>query len=620
MRIRTSLALMGIAILLPILAAAGFAFHTMQQNERAATLRGVSETARATSLIVDREVNGAISALRVLGNSPYLETRDFKAFYAQAAALNRPDVWTVLLDASGTQVLDTAVPYGTAAPAVSRARVAQVIASQQPLITNVMVGPATGRLSTTLYVPAQAAGGRSFVVAHGFDVGYWKNTAMTADVPADWIVAVIDRDGKFVSRSHKANELLGRPAQPELVAAAASETDGLIRHQTREGIDSYDAFTHSRLTGWTVAVAAPVASIEAAALNPIRLAFAGGLLALIVAVLTAATLGKRFADAVDRASTAAVSVGRGNKPVWQASGIAEVDALNLALVDASELLDQERSSRIAAQAARQRLLDLESRARETAQQENEAKNRFLAMLGHELRNPLAAISGASSALATGRLDPERTTRFVEMIQRQNLHLSRIVDDLLDVSRLVAGKVHLQRQTIDLAKCIRACLEAIEATGRTAGYRIALKLDSAWVEADAVRVEQIVTNLVTNALKFSPPGSEVRVTLLSTPGRVLCTVQDSGAGMAAALLPLVFEPFVQGPPAADRVQTGLGIGLALVRQLVALHGGEVRAASNGVGHGSTFTFWLPSVAAPRKATAPPTASRTGGSPMMASRAA
>ena len=603
MRIRTQLVLMATAVLVPIVLAAGIALEKIREGEREAALRGLHETVRATALIVDREVQGSLSALKALGNSPNLERRDFKAFYAEAAALNRlPDVWTLLLDQSGAQVLNTVVPYGTPAPPPGALqRVTRVIATQQPLITDLSRGPVSGKMLTTIYVPAAAAGGHSFVVAQAFSIDHWTRTALQARLPSDWVVAVIDRQGKFIARSHRPADLLGQAARPELVAAAAVSNSGLIRHDILEGVESYDAFTHSSLTGWTIAVAAPVKSVEGAADRARKMALLGMLLAVVASLGTAAAFGQRFILAIEGSGRAAVALGRGEQPAVVRTTIEEVNELNQALVDAGKLLAFERQSREAAEAERERLLHNETLARETAQAQNIAKDQFLAMLGHELRNPLAAIAGATTLLERSGPDAERTERCVEIIRRQNRHLVHIVNDLLDVSRLMAGKIELEMLPMNLAEAVSNCVEALRTTERAAGYRMTVAATGpVWVCGDAVRIEQILNNLLTNALKFSPAGGEIRIEVRQEAGMAVVTVSDAGAGMSPDLLLRVFEPFVQGPPPANRTQSGMGIGLALVRQLVQLHGGEVHAASAGPGHGSEFSFCLPAIAAQQAA--------------------
>nr|WP_267876932.1 ATP-binding protein [Massilia rhizosphaerae] len=230
--------------------------------------------------------------------------------------------------------------------------------------------------------------------------------------------------------------------------------------------------------------------------------------------------------------------------------------------------------------------------RRAAERKSSAKDEFLAMLGHELRNPLSAISSASSLLGMPGVGPESAGRARLIIQRQSQHLSRIVDDLLDLSRAMSGKILLSRKRLDIATLVSSCLDTFRATGRTSGYDIDAQLEPGWVDGDATRLEQIATNLIDNALKYTPAGGRIAITVTANDADVVLRVSDSGVGIAPDLLPHVFDVFVQGAISIDRSQGGLGIGLSLVRRLVELHGGTVSASSPGNSNGSTFEIRLP----------------------------
>ncbi len=243
-------------------------------------------------------------------------------------------------------------------------------------------------------------------------------------------------------------------------------------------------------------------------------------------------------------------------------------------------------------ATNQRLVR-EMEERRAAERKSHAKDEFLAMLGHELRNPLSAITSASSLIGLPGAAPDTVARARAIIQRQSQHLSRIVDDLLDLSRAMSGKILLARQATDLSRLVASCLETFRATGRTTGYRIAVDLAPGWVDGDPTRLEQIVSNLLDNALKYTPSGGAIDIALARAGDDVVLSVRDSGVGIPPELLPQVFDVFVQGAISIDRSQGGLGIGLSLVRRLVELHGGSVAADSAGAGLGSSFTIRLPS---------------------------
>jgi signal transduction histidine kinase/ActR/RegA family two-component response regulator len=235
---------------------------------------------------------------------------------------------------------------------------------------------------------------------------------------------------------------------------------------------------------------------------------------------------------------------------------------------------------------------------------------LLATLGHELRNPLAPLRYALEVLA-GRGDDPKTWEWVRgVFARQVTHLSRIVDDVLEVSRISRGKVELRRERLDLAALVRWIVEDHAPAFAAKGVALAHEPPAGpvWVDADATRLTQVVGNLLHNACKFTDRGGSVSVRLEpdSAADRVWVAVRDTGIGLDPAVLPHVFEPFVQARQNLDRGRGGLGLGLAMVEGLVRLHGGEVRAASAGLGQGSEFRFCLP--LAPAPASAHPTADR------------
>ncbi len=242
------------------------------------------------------------------------------------------------------------------------------------------------------------------------------------------------------------------------------------------------------------------------------------------------------------------------------------------------------------------LSDISSLAR--AQRENRSKDEFLAMLAHELRNPLGAIQGAVHALAIMNQTEPMAQRATGIIKRQVTHMARLVDDLLDVGRAVTGKIVLKRAPVNLAEAVRSSVAALVSGNPANLKRIELATEPAWVSGDAVRLEQIVGNLVSNALKFTRGDGLVRVSVAREGDDALLRIADQGVGIPAEMLPKIFDLFVQAHHTIDRTRGGLGIGLTLVRRLAELHGGSVDAASDGDGKGSTFTVRLPSVAAPR----------------------
>jgi len=230
----------------------------------------------------------------------------------------------------------------------------------------------------------------------------------------------------------------------------------------------------------------------------------------------------------------------------------------------------------------------------TLRSNDQRKDEFLAMLAHELRNPLAPICNALHALRLQAGDPDATTEIVAMLERQAGHLVRLVDDLLEVSRITRGKIELRRKLVDVSDVIRTAVEASRPLLDAARHRLTISASplGAQLEADPVRLAQVFSNLLNNAAKYTDPGGLVELDASMDGGELVVVVRDNGIGIPPAMVPRVFDMFVQVDQASARSQGGLGIGLTLVRSIVELHGGTVSVASEGTGKGASFTVRLP----------------------------
>ena len=240
-----------------------------------------------------------------------------------------------------------------------------------------------------------------------------------------------------------------------------------------------------------------------------------------------------------------------------------------------------------------RLLAVEQHGRAQAEAANRTKDEFLAVLSHELRTPLTSMLGWLRMLRTGRLDRAGIDRAYDVLERSTRLQAQIVEDLLDVSRVISGKMILALSPVSLPAVIEAAVESQRTAATAKGLTITTEIDpAARLVADAGRLQQVFVNLVSNAVKFTPAGGAVAIRAVGGPRTVVVSVSDTGRGMTSDILPHVFEPFRQAEGAHSRVHTGLGLGLAIVRHLVGLHGGTVAVTSEGPGRGSTFTVTLP----------------------------
>jgi signal transduction histidine kinase len=530
----------------------------------------------------------------VLASATSLADDNLEAFHERAILANKGSKsWTVLFDENGQQLLNTLVPYGTKLPQRRHPEYGQeVLRTGVMRVSDLLKGSVANAPVLAIDVPVILDGKRRYVLSQAFFPDELDVALRRSEVPANYIIGIFDRQGISIARSKRASELVGKPVRKELFEGTRSAPEGVLQHQTRENIDVYDAYKRSALSGWTVAVGVPVVVIEASTRRAVMVASMGLMAAIGCALALAVYFSRRMALSIDSAAGSAAALGRGDMPQSFASGVLEFDRLHAALEAAGGILQQERVSRAMAEQERARLFTSEQEARLLAENQNRAKDEFLAMLSHELRNPLAAISNSIALMEHPAVSAETASRARIIIKRQSRHLARIVDDLLDLGRLMNGKVVLVRQRLDLAEAVRDCVQSLRITGRLEQHDVRLQAMPAWVEADPTRIEQIVSNLVGNALKYTPAGGSITIDVVNRSGSAVLTVGDSGIGMPPELVARVFDVFVQGTGALDRSQGGLGIGLALVRQLVVLHGGDVTAASPGPDQGSTFIVRLP----------------------------
>ncbi|HEY6462628.1 MAG TPA: ATP-binding protein [Polyangiaceae bacterium] len=252
---------------------------------------------------------------------------------------------------------------------------------------------------------------------------------------------------------------------------------------------------------------------------------------------------------------------------------------------------EEERVRTAAQAA---MLQAEQGARKAADEANRAKDEFVAMVSHELRTPLNAIMGWAKLMASPSFDETRRARAVETVERNAVAMAQLIEDLLDMSRIISGKMRLDAQSVDVARAVEGAIEVVQQSADAKGVALAKAIEGALpaIVGDPTRLQQVVWNLLSNAVKFTPRGGRVDVTARLRGAAIEVTVTDTGKGIRASLLPHVFDAFRQDDAATAKHRGGLGLGLAITRQLVELHGGRIEARSEGDGRGATFSLSLP----------------------------
>jgi signal transduction histidine kinase/ActR/RegA family two-component response regulator len=710
MRLRAYLILMAAAILVPVIGFYAMALNMLENAGREAALQQLHEKANSFTLLVERELSSSEAALRVLATSHYLKNGDWAQFHKQAksAVTRDPGAWTLLTDENGQQIVNTIVPFGTKLPPPTMKHGVQaVLASGKTVVSDVLLGPITGEQVTTVNVPVTLNNGKRYILTVAFNAEYFNRLITGLDLNPSWLAAILDSQGRFVARSLNKSHWLGRTARPEIVKAMQTHAMGVIKHRTLEDVEVYDAYKRITNTGWSVEMAAPVEEIDSAAFKAAKLAGAGMLGGILIALFFAFVFGGRIIRSIRNAGIAAIELGHGGSPHFGQSHIKEVNELYSALNDASKQLLQAREFQSEAEAkaveAGERLdlainaaelgtfycpmplgkifwngickqhfflpedaeVDFElfytlihpddreriRRAVETAvfnrmdydveyrtmapdgrtrwirakgrayydadgkpnrfngitidisrtkeveerlERVSRQKDDFLAMLAHELRNPLAPISAAASLLSMPGVDQDRLSTTTEIIARQVNHMAGLLDDLLDVSRVTRGMIKLKKSAIDIKGVISAAAEQVSPLVQARKHHFSIELPAApaYVFGDEKRLIQVIVNLLTNAAKYTPDNGSIRLWLETEAADILIHVNDNGIGIPPDLVGRIFELFVQGERTPDRQQGGLGLGLALVKSLVDLHNGEIWVSSEGTGKGSLFTIRLP----------------------------
>jgi signal transduction histidine kinase/ActR/RegA family two-component response regulator len=597
MKLRARLSMLAAVSLIPMVVFSGIAANKLIDALRETALRGMRETANATALIIDREINGAMSAVNVLSTSMYIEQGAWKSFYDQAKVAAVEGSWIILYGEDGYQIVNTRIAFGD--PLLRHPQpdeISQILAGGKPTVSGMLWSSALQRNFVLVNMPIKLKNGKQYVLSQAFFADYFNVAFADRRIPSTWVIGIFDQKAVTLARSHRAAEFVGKPPKPETVSAILNGRDTTLRHVIRGDVEVYDVITHSESTGWAVAVAVPVNEIDAEVQRATYIAGGGLLIALMLAVGVALLIGRRIAASIEQAAHSAVALGKQeNIPAQIDSGIEELDDLQKAIANAANLLTDERKARRIAEDEKAELLESEQAARKLAESQNKAKDEFLAMLGHELRNPLSAITSATSLLELKNVNPAAAQRATAIIRRQSEHLRNLIDDLLDLGRVMSGKILLEKTAVDLSHIVANCIESLQAGGTTAGYDLVVNTQSALLNADPTRVEQIVTNLIDNAIKYTPAGGKISIDLHTIGHDAQLTISDSGIGIPPELLPHIFDVFVQGDNSLARAKGGLGIGLSLVQKLVELHGGTIEAESDGAGHGSRFIVRLPLIA-------------------------
>jgi signal transduction histidine kinase/CheY-like chemotaxis protein len=589
--LRHHLLILVIGVLMPVVVFAAALLWRLAVEHRSVAEQGLVSTANDMAASIDRELLSIVRAMKAMAQSPRLERGDLRGFYDEAQRILRvQDTWwhVLLQDTEGNVIVDTGRPFDSPPEKVIEGEsYRQVLQTRRPTFGTLKMGP-RGEWAAPMRVPVIYDDELKYVLTVLIQPqAVSRILGLDRPVANEWTRSVVDGNHTIVARTRGPETFVGRSASPQFREMISRQHQGVAPTTTLDGVDAYTAYSRAPLSGWTGVVVVPREVLD----RPVRISMYGlagaGLGALLVSAFGATVLSRRVKLGMSDAADAAAAMLRGQRPEPSQSRIAEVALLHDALVRAADLLvvrERERAENLAQALA----------ARKEADAASGAKDKFLAVLSHELRTPLTPVMMAVHLLENDPRHTDATRQMLAMIRR-NVQLEvKLIDDLLDLTRVARGKLLLQLSRVDVNEKIRDVAAICEPEIREKGLTLHLNLppEPCIVGADGARLQQVLWNLLKNAVKFTPESGRITVRTRCDDGLLHVEVTDTGIGIEPASLGRIFDAFEQADEAVTRQFGGLGLGLSISKAIVDLHGGKLSAQSDGPNRGSTFTLTLP----------------------------
>jgi signal transduction histidine kinase len=486
-------------------------------------------------------------------------------------------------------------------PSIDEDWVRAVIETGRASVSTLRQDPASQQYFVSIGVPVERGGRLRYVLGARILATVFSDVLRRQTPPSDSVVTLLDSNRIIIARSRNADRYVGRPPTPDFAEQSRRGPEGSWRTVVLEGVRAYSAHSRSMLTGWTLGLGLPAEAVEGPIGGSLQALVSVGVGILGVGIFLAFVISRSVVLAQVGAVAAARALARGESPAPPPSLVAEINDLANGLKEAGAILERRLRERESAEADRaraaerlERALAGEQAARQAAESLSRAKDEFVATVSHELRTPLNAIYGWVAMIRTGSLDEAGHARALEVIDRNTRVQAQLIEDLLDMARVIRGTVRLEMEPVDLATVLESALDSVRpaADARRIAITVHAPRGVAVVSGDASRLQQVLWNLLSNSIKFSEAGDHVDVRLEQEDDEAVVRVSDTGAGIEPGFLPHVFDRFRQESSSVTRVHAGLGIGLSLVRHLTELHGGTVTAESAGKDQGATFTIRLP----------------------------
>jgi signal transduction histidine kinase/CheY-like chemotaxis protein len=578
--------------LLPVALMAGVGLYVLLKQQRAQAERVGRELSRSVASSIDAELRSSTSLLELLATTPTLDRDDLTGFRERARrVLALKPEWRAigLADRAGVPLVDSRFDPGAALPPLpERESFERAVRTRAPVVGNLSREPSAG-WGFAVRVPVVRGGEVRFVVTALVTPEEIRAALSRQRIPNDWVISIMDANGLRVARSRAHHENLGgRLSESVQAVVDQGGAEGFGVARSLEGERIFTPYSRIVPSGWIAVLGIPTALVDAAAYRSLAVYGGGVLLSIALGTIGALWVARGVNRPMADLRAAAEALGRREALPPPETRIQEIRAVAAALGAAAEELSR-------GEAERDDLLRKERHARETAETADRAKEEFLAVLSHELRTPLNAVYGWARMLQQGiPRDAALMAHALDAIVRNSDMQVRLIDDLLDLSRITTGKMRLDVRPVDPEAVLHDALDAVRPAADAKGIRVQSVLDprAGPIAGDPARLQQVAWNLLMNAIKFTPRGGRVQVHLQRVSSRVEIVVSDTGQGIAPEMLPHVFERFRQADSSSTRAHGGLGLGLALVKHLVELHGGTVVAQSAGAGQGATFIVALP----------------------------
>jgi signal transduction histidine kinase/CheY-like chemotaxis protein len=555
---------------LPVFLFSGFIIDRLVEAQRRESEDLLTRTANELILAFDQEINSTIRTLEAMAQSEHLRRNDLKTYHGIASRiLKTQPTWKniLILNTNGERLVSARFKYGQdIGKAIEPVSLAELLKTDQPTIGNIAFSKNQQDPAFAVRVPVHDDQGKIKLVLTA--VISLKSTqelvTRFSTVPGEWVRALVDRNGTLGARSRTPEKFLGQSSSETLRKLIEKKFEGIDKTETLEKVRAYTSVARSKISGWSAAIAVPQDVLIAEAENTQWTSLFISLAMLFFSSIAAFYIATRLTRSIRAGSDGAAMLAKGLTPEIPSSPITEVEELRTSLLSASKLL----------------------------QSRDKAKGEFLANMSHELRTPLGIILGMTDLLSKEAVPAEEQSRIWEIVQRNGQQLLRLINDILDFSKIEAERLVIEKINFNLRDLVADVTEDFSAMASIKEISLKLEIDKnvpEIVTSDPVRVRQVISNLIDNALKFTNKGYvETKVTCVDSQN-IKITVKDTGIGLDEKQQGRLFKDFTQGDSSHTRKYGGTGLGLSLSRKLARLLKGDVRLVRSFPHEGSEFEF-------------------------------